>query len=105
VEVRWVRTRGTHLWRQMDLNEVNIFENGFLNIFNAAAKNMSIFTAANPGCVAAGNCNYGNSGLAGQVAVPIITTGVGSSTDSTVQQYLLQGQAGALANSIAFTSS
>jgi hypothetical protein len=104
LEARWVRTKGTHLWRQMDLNEVNIFENGFLNAFNAAAKNMQIFIAANPGCVAAQTCNYGNSGLPGQVAVPLITTSISSSTDSTVQTQLLQGQPGALANSIAFNS-
>jgi hypothetical protein len=105
VEARWVRTKGTHLWRQYDLNEVNIFENGFLNVFKQAQSNMNIFIAANPGCVAAQTCNYGNTGLPGQVAVPLITTAVGSSTDGTVQTQLLQGQAGALANSIAFTTS
>jgi hypothetical protein len=105
IEARWVRTKGTHLWRQYDLNEVNIFENGFLNVFKQAQNNMNIFIAANPACVAAGTCNYGNAGLPGQVAVPIITTSVGSSTDSTVQQFLFQGQAGALANSIAFSTS
>jgi len=106
-EARWVRTRGTHLWRQYDLNEVNIFENGFLNVFNAAAKNLAIFIAANPNCGQTGQpaCNYGNSGLVGQVAVPIITTAIGSSVDTTTLQFLQQGQAGALANSIAFNLS
>jgi Carboxypeptidase regulatory-like domain len=103
VEARFVRTRGTHLWRQYDLNEVNIFENGFLTEFNNAARNMAIFTAANPGCVAAGNCNYGNSGLAGQVNIPIIGTSIASNVDATTAQFLTQGQAGALANSIAFS--
>ena len=92
VEVRWVRTRGTHLWRQMDLNEVNIFENGFLNTFNATAAKLT------PNCGQTGfpACNYGPG---------FIATAVGSQTDSTVIQFLQQGQAGALANSIAFTSS
>lgn len=104
VEVRWVRTRGTHLWRQYDLNEVNIFENGFLNEFRNAARNLQIFMAANPNCGQTGfpACNYGNSGLAGQVAIPIISTSIASNTDQTTITRILQGQAGAVANSIAF---
>jgi hypothetical protein len=98
-EIRFVRTRGTHLWRQYDLNEVNIFENGFLTQFKAAANNLAISRANNRGD------NYGNQGLPGQVNVPLITTAIGSSTDSTTVTRLLQGQAGAVANSIAFTLS
>jgi hypothetical protein len=98
-EVRFVRTRGTHLWRQYDLNEVNIFENGFLTQFNAAANNLAISRAAGKGD------NYGNQGLPGQVNVPLITTSIGSATDSTTITRLVQGQAGAVANSIAFTLS
>ena len=112
VEARWVRTKGTHLWRQYDLNEVNIFENGFLTEFKNAARNMQIFAAANPGTcqisnvgLVTGTCNFGNSGLAGQVNVPILTTAIGSSTDSTTATRLAQGQAGSVANSIAFTTS
>jgi len=96
VEVRFVRTRGTHLWRQYDLNEVNIFENGFLDQFNAAAKNLAINRANGKGD------NYGNLGLPGQVDVPLITIGLNSSTNSTMVTRLLQGQAGAAANTIAF---
>jgi len=99
VEVRFVRTRGTHLWRQYDLNEVNIFENGFLAQFNAAAKNLAISRANNKGD------NYGNQGLPGQVNVPLITVGLNSSTNSTMVTRLLQGQAGAAANTIAFNLS
>ena len=99
VEVRFVRTRGTHLWRQFDLNEVNIFENGFLDQFNAAAKNLAISRANNKGD------NYGNQGLPGQVNVPLITVGLNSSTNSTMVTRLLQGQAGAAANTIAFNLS
>lgn len=88
IEARWVRTRGTHLWRQMELNEVNIFENGFLNHFNTALAALR----ASPG----GNTSYGPG---------FIATAVGSQTDATTIQRLLQGQAGAIANSIAFTSS
>jgi hypothetical protein len=102
VEARIVRTRGTHLWRQYNLNEVNIFENGFLDVFKAAARNLSIYTATNPGCSAVGNCNYSNSGLPGQVDVPLITTAINSSVDLNTAVLLQQGQAGALANGIAF---
>jgi len=115
VEVRYVGTHGTHLWRQMDYNEVNIFENGFLDQFKAAQNNLAIFAKANPSCVilekgplksyVSGTCNYGNSGLPGQVNVPLITTAIGSSTDQTTAIRLLQGQAGNLANDIAATAS
>jgi hypothetical protein len=113
-EVRYVGTHGTHLWRQMDYNEVNIFENGFLTQFKAAQNNLAIFARNNPGCVIidkgavksiSGNCNYGNTGLAGQINVPLITTAIGSSTDSTTATQLIQGQAGALATGIAGTAS
>ena len=101
VEIRYVGNHGTRLWRQMNYNEVNIFENGFLDAFKAAQNNLAIFTRDNPGCVAAGNCNYGNTGRLGQVAVPLITTAYGgTNTDLTVQTLLTQGQAGALASAI-----
>ena len=51
-----------------------------------------------------GTCNYGNSGLPGQVDVPLITTSINSSTDLTTATQLIQGQAGALANGIATTA-
>lgn len=103
LEIRYVGNHGTHLWRQYDYNEVNIFENGFLNVFKAAANNLAIFTAANPRCGQTGQpaCNYGNSGLPGQVNVPIITTAIGSSTDLTTTQQLRRGEAGGIANGIA----
>lgn len=108
LEIRFVRTRGTHLWRQMDLNEVNIFENGFLSEFNIAANNMRIYAAANPTLCSisstgqiTGTCNYGNSGLAGQANVPVISTSIASNTDLTTATRIGQGQVGAIANSIA----
>jgi len=99
VEIRYVGTHGTHLWRQYDYNEVNIFENGFLDVFKAAANNLAISRAAGKGD------NFGNQGLPGQVDVKLITTAIGSGTDSTTVTLLQQGQAGALANNIAFTAS
>jgi hypothetical protein len=40
VEVRYVGNRGKDLWRQYNLNEVNVFENGFLNEVNLAQQNL-----------------------------------------------------------------
>ena len=100
IEARFVRTRGTHLWRQYNLNEVNIFENGFLAQFNAARNNLLLSRAAGKGD------NYGpQASVPGTVSVPLITVGLNSSTNSTMVTRLLQGQAGAAANTIAFNLS
>src|SRR5262249_5458323 len=40
VEARYVGTRGSHVWRTYNLNEVNIFENGFLDEFKRAQNNL-----------------------------------------------------------------
>jgi len=42
VDLRYVGNHGTGLWRQVNLNEVNIFENGFLDEFKIAANNLTI---------------------------------------------------------------
>ena len=101
-EVRYVGTHGTKLMRQYEISEVNIFENGFINEFKAAQQNLAIFRTANPLCGRTGQpaCNYGNSGLAGQVAIPIINTAIGS-TDATTLTSIDRGEAGRVANSIA----
>ena len=40
IELRYVGNRGHQLWRQYNLNETNIFENGFLNEFKLAQANV-----------------------------------------------------------------
>ena len=40
IEIRYVGNRGHKLWRQYDLNEINVFENGFLNEFKLAQANV-----------------------------------------------------------------
>src|SRR5215472_8626428 len=82
LEIRYVANHATGLWRQDNINEVNIFENGFLTEFNNAVSNLNIFAAANPGCGTAGHpsCNFGNTGLPGQVALPIMSAAFGSPT-------------------------
>lgn len=116
IEARFVRTRGTHLWRQYDANEVNIFENGFLDEFRRAQNNQRICAANSAACLAAQQAggisaasrtdlSYGNWGLPGQVNVPLITVGINSTVNATMITRLLQGQAGAAANTIAFNLS
>jgi hypothetical protein len=105
-EVRYVGNRGNHLWRRYSLAEVNIFENGFLQEFQNAQKNLAINTAA-------GVVGFANNGLPGQVPLPILqaafgaTGGQGALPPSAGFQNgsfilnLQQGQAGAFASSLA----
>jgi hypothetical protein len=103
VEVRYTGNHGTSLWRLFGLNEINIFENGFLNEFKAAQNNLTIARGGditkNTGVV-----NFGNQGLPGQVAVPILQTALGTTSDSTTAAQLMLGQAGSAASGIATNS-
>jgi hypothetical protein len=94
LEIRYVGNHGTGLWRQIDLNETNIFENGFLEEFRIAQANLAVARQANP-------ASNQFSGLAGQRPLPIIRAAIGADTDQTTAIQLAQGQAGALANGIA----
>jgi hypothetical protein len=94
VEVRYVGNHGTGLWRLLNLNEVNIVENGFLNEFKLAQANLALARQTTP-------TSNVYAGLAGQAALPLITTSVASSNDQTTATLIAQGQAGNLANSIA----
>jgi hypothetical protein len=96
LEIRYVGNHGTHLWRQYGVNEVNIFENGFLDEFNIAMENLRIARNANP----ASN-NFGNTGLPGQMAIPIISTALGTTNDITFATAIARGEAGRLAANIA----
>jgi Carboxypeptidase regulatory-like domain len=99
VEFRYNGNHGTDLWRQLNLNEVNIFENGFLNEFQIAANNLAIARGGNINNQTTNN--YGNQGLPGQRDIPILKTAIGNTTDTTTAANLMLGQAGTLANSIA----
>jgi Carboxypeptidase regulatory-like domain len=110
LEVRYLGHRAIHQWIAVDTNEVNIFENGFLKEFQAAQSNLKIYQAANPGCATAGTCSFANSGLAGQVNLPIMSTAFGgaSSTDFTNSAFvtdLERGAAGALGSVLAYPNS
>lgn len=99
VEFRYTGNHGTDLWRQYNLNEVNIVENGFFNEFQIAQQNLAIARGGslyqNTGVV-----NFGNQGLPGQRPIPIIQTALGTTSDSTSAGYLLNGQAGQFAGAI-----
>src|SRR2546427_3283581 len=79
LEVRYVGNKATHMWHRQNMQEVNIFENGFLNEFRNAQQNLAIFRAANPGCDTTGKpaCSFANS-LPGQVALPIFQAAFGA---------------------------
>jgi hypothetical protein len=103
IEARFTGNHGVHLWRRYNLNEANIVENGFLNEFKIAQNNLRIARGGNINNTAGGN-NWGNQGLAGQLPVPILQTAIGNTTDTTLANQLLLGQAGTAANSIANNS-
>jgi hypothetical protein len=96
LEVRYVGNHATRLWRQYEIGEVNIFENGFIDEFKIAMENLRIARLANP----ASN-NFGNQGLAGQRPIPIIQTALGLTSDTTFATTISRGEAGRLAANIA----
>jgi hypothetical protein len=100
VETRYTGNHGVRLWRQYDINEVNIVENGFRNEFLIAQNNLRIARAQN-----SLSTNFGNQGLAGQQNVPILQTALGGTTDTTIANNLTLGQAGAAAQAIANNTS
>ena len=109
-EIRYVGNRGYNLWRSYDFNEVNIFENGFLDEFRHAQRNLEIN-------VANGRTGFANNNLPGQFALPIFEAAFGprgsqpalatgsSYTNGTFLTQLQQGQAGAMANTLAGANS
>ncbi|MCI0661681.1 MAG: TonB-dependent receptor [Acidobacteria bacterium] len=113
LEVRYVGNQSKLAWRTSNLNEVNIFENGFLNEFRNAQRNLAANRAAGCGGTGQPACSFANRGLAGQVALPIFDAafgprggltaiGVGNGYQSTgfITQ-LDNGEAGTLANTLA----
>lgn len=85
LEIRYVGNQSKLAWRTSNLNEVNIFENGFLKEFKNAQNNLALHKQA--GCGAEKNpCSFGRSAdpndatklIAGQVALPIFDAAFGS---------------------------
>jgi hypothetical protein len=107
IEFRYAGNRSIHQWVALNINEVNIFENGFLKEFKNAQANLQI-CQADPGCSA--NPSFANQSLPGQAALPLFDAlfagepagGDGHFSDYTnglfTGNYLVNGQAGAMAN-------
>jgi Carboxypeptidase regulatory-like domain len=100
LEIRYVGNAAMHSWVGYNINEVNIFENGFLTDFQNAQNNLAVNIANGKGS------SFANNGLAGQVAMPVMAAAFGGTTGSnytngTYITYLQTGQAGAMANNIA----
>ncbi len=115
LEVRYLGNRAEKAWHSFSLNEVNIFENGFVDQFKQAQRNLQAFQAANPTCGQTGQiaCSFANNGLPGQAAVPIfeaafgargsqtpVAAGSGFSSTGFINN-LQTGEAGRLATSLA----
>ncbi len=104
LEVRYVGNRSLRMWHYYDVQETNIFENGFLQEFKNAQTNYNLNLAA-------GVSSFANRGLAGQQNLPIFQAAFGARgsmpampggfTSGTYINYLKQGQAGAMAQSLA----
>ena len=71
VEVRYIGNHGFHLWREYDVNEVNVLENGFVDEFKKAQRNLEINQAS-------GVASFANNNLPGQNALPIFETAFGA---------------------------
>lgn len=114
LEVSYHGNRSVHQWINMNMNEVNIFENGFLNQFKQAQQNMNINAAHGYVDSTGAPTTFANLGYTGQAATPIFdaafageATGVaGALTDYGYPGFLTnlqQGQAGALAYALTNT--
>jgi hypothetical protein len=111
LEVRYIGNKSTHMWHYQNLDEVNIFENGFLPQFVQAQQNLSINSANGKGNT------FVNNGLAGQASIPIFETAFGANgsnaalstssgfANTTFVTDLQEGLAGTLASSLASVTS
>jgi hypothetical protein len=107
IEVRYIGNRGVHQWVGLNLNEVNIFESGFLSQFKIAQQNLAI-NAQN------GVTSFANNGYPGQQATPLFDAAFAGEPsggpgvalldygpNNPFIQELQLGQAGSMANQIA----
>jgi len=99
LEIRYNGNRSIHQWINIDPNEVNIFENGFLTEFQTAQANLNSYIKANPN-----DPNPSFEGTPGSLKIMNAAFGGAGASDFTNGQfvrYLQTGQAGALANILA----
>jgi hypothetical protein len=109
LEFTYVGNRGVKLFRQIQINEVNVFENGFLQEFLAAQNNLTIARQMFGAGSSRGE-NFSFQRLAGQVNLPIMETAWGGFRSPQFRNAdfiaaLDNGEAGRLANTLATTAS
>ena len=114
VEVRYTGNHGVDLWRQVNLNETNIFENGFLNEEIVARQNLAIANGVSvdqlPFIATLKSTNFGNQGLPGQQPLKMIQIGLGTTcgtvgcSDTTTANNLARLALGSVATSIGVNS-
>jgi hypothetical protein len=98
IEIRYAGNHAVKVYRAVDYNETNIFENGFLNEFKNAQKNLA----------ARGGTSFA-PGATGTVALPILTSlfqGVSNGNgfgSSTFIANLQQNNIGAMVNTLAYS--
>jgi Carboxypeptidase regulatory-like domain len=96
LEVRYVGNHGVGLWGLTNLNEVNIFENGFLSEFKNAMSNLNICQANATACMASQSSSgvpasaataatFADWGLPGQTTLPIFTGAFTGSTNAAAR--------------------
>jgi hypothetical protein len=107
MEVRYTGNHGVHEWRQINLNEVNTVENGFLAEAKIAQQNLAIANGMTVQQMlftpTLKTFNYGNQGLPGQQNLKILPAALGGTccNDTTTGGYLQLGRLGTFANAIA----
>ncbi len=105
-EIRYSANHGLKMFRAVDFNEINIFENGFLPEFLNAQRNLAINTANG------NSSSFGNLFPAlGTVPLPIFSrffaTGVSASngfSNATFISHLNNNNVGSIASTLAFSN-
>ncbi|SPE43514.1 conserved exported hypothetical protein [Candidatus Sulfopaludibacter sp. SbA3] len=111
VEFRYTGNHGIHEWRQVNLDETNIYENGFLSEEMIAQQNLAIANGVTPAqlpfMATLKSNNFGNQGLPGQANLKILQTALGTAccTDATTATNLAHNSMGSVATSISTNAS
>jgi len=99
VEVRYVGNLSLKQWLGYNINDINIFENGFIDEFRRAQGNLAVNRANGRGNT------FINNGLPGQAALPIFQSAFGGVNSNFANgayiNNLDNGAAGTLANAVA----
>lgn len=102
IEIRYVGNRSLHDWLNLNYNEVNGLNNGFLQDFQAAQQNMTINNASLPANLQ--NTDFSNHGSG--PAMPILSAAFAGASASNFKNsqytgYLKNGAMGSLAAAVA----